>query len=297
MSVTYFIDSVERDRQQYPDPLNYTLDASQVLTWPRSTKEIKSIPSSHAKNPLDFASTVHLLSVQIPFPRPELYGDIITATSIGAANELVFPDPHGLAAGDRIWTSSNNGAPYGVPVDLPLYVVGPVTPTTFSISTSLGGVPLAIGPATTLSLEFVIYTTAVQVLYEDSRVVLTSPVLLFKIRCVTYKDNRNIRCLNGTHGNSTHILFRGGVTQGTSGAPAFIEWIAKAEQTQRWKLDDVIQFEFETRDGRVLDVFKESPDDQLKEKDPTRQSIISFIVTPFVRDGSFSNHFIDPYEG
>jgi hypothetical protein len=161
----------------------------------------------------------------------------------------------------------------------------------------MGGAPLVIGPATTLSLDFVIYTAAVQALYEDSRVVLTSPVLLFKIRCVTYKDNRNIRCLSGTHAGVTHILFRGGVTQGASGAPAFIEWIAKAEQTQRWKLDDVIQFEFETRDGRVLDVFKESADDQMKEKDPTRQSIISFIVTPFVRDGSFSNHFTDPYEG
>lgn len=296
MSVHCFVDSVLRDRQVYPDPLNWTLDANQVKTWARTTKEIKAISASPHKSPLDYVSTVQILSIQIPFPKPELFAQVLTAVSISATDDLVFASPHGLVDGDRVWTSSNNGAPYGVPVDLPLYVVNS-TPTTIQISTSSGGSSISLSPATLISLGFAVYTAEVQAKYEDAKIVLTTPFLFFTMRCKSLKDNRNVRCLDGTHATVTHVLTRGGVTQGKDGAPAFLEWNSRAEQTMRWALNDVIEFAFETRDGSKLDVFKESKEDLMIDADPTRQMMVSFIVTPFIRDGTYSNQFVDVYDG
>ncbi len=186
--------------------------------------------------------------------------------------------------------------PYGVPADLPLYVVA-LTATTLQLSTYAGGPPLALSPATMLALNFVIYTPATQASYEDSRIVLTTPLLFLTLRCKEYPDLRNIRCLFGDHADSTHLLFRGGVTQGLDGAPAFIEWYAKAEQTQRWNLRDVIVIGFETRNGTPLTVFSETSQSQLLDMDPQRQLVMSFLVTPFVRDATYSNHFLEPEEG
>jgi len=296
MSVTYYIDSIERDREQYPDPLNWDLVASQVKTWTPAPKEIKAIPTSHKKNPVDFASTLQILRVDIPYPKPELFGNVEIATSIDALNNIIFPSPHGYADGDRVWTSSGNGGPYGIPSDVPLYVINS-TPNTIQISTSSGGSAIPLTPVTSFSIGFVLYTATVQAAYEDAKIVLYTPVLFLTIRIINTKDNRNIRCINGQHSEATHLLFRGGVTQGPDGTPAFLEWYAKAEQTLRWRLDDPFEIRFETRDGKPLDVFKETKADQLKLVDPQRQMLISFIVTPFVRDATYSNHFLEPYEG
>lgn len=296
MSTTYFIDSAERDRQRYPDPLNWSLDASQVASWSISPKEIKSMPTSHKRNPIDFASTVQIQRVDIPYPKPELFGVVKNASSINTTNSLIFPGPHGYVNGDRLWTSSSNGGPYGVPSDIPLYVVGS-TPTSIQISTYSGGIPIPLTPVTSFSLGFVLYTSQVQALYEDSKIVLHTPVLFLTLRIIDTKDNRNIRCINGTHAEPTHILFRGGVTQGVDGSPAFLEWYSKAEQTLRWKLNSPFEIRFETRDGKPLDVFKETKADQLKLFDPNqRQMLLTFIVTPFIRDATYSNHFLEPYE-
>lgn len=296
MSITYYIDSAERDRQRYPDPLNWVLDSSQVASWSNSPKEIKSVPSSHKRNPVDFASTVQILRVDIPYPKPELYGETKIATSIDAANNLIFPDPHGYVVGDRLWTSSSNGGPYGVPSDMPLYVVG-TTAATIQISTYSGGVAIPLTPVTAFALGFVLYTPDVQVQYEEAKIVLITPVLFLILRNIDTKDNRNIRCINGRHSEPTHILFRGGVTQGADGAPAFLEWYSKAEQTLRWKLNSPFEIGIETRDGNRLEVFRETKEDQKKIFDPTqRQMLLSFIVTPFIRDATYSNHFLEPYE-
>jgi hypothetical protein len=296
MSVTIFIDSALRDREQYPDPLNFYLTAEQILTWVDSTKEIKALPSHVSRSPLDFASTVQILNLNTPYPRPELFGDVLLATSIAAGNNITFSDPHGLVIGDIVWTSSSNGEFYGVPSNVPLYVVAS-TPTTIQISTFSGGPVIVLGQATTLSLGFVKYTAQVQAAFEGSKIILTTPLLFLKLKCKMYEgDSRNVRCLYGSHAEATHILERGGATQGPDGAPAWVSWYSKAEQTLRWKLNDVLVIGIETRDGKPLEVFKESQEDLMKEMNPFRQLLLSFIVTPFIRDATYSNHFIEPKE-
>jgi len=303
MSITYNIDSVLRDRQAWPDPLNYDLDAKQTESWSEAVKETKAVPSDRRKNPIDFASTVQVLNVFLPYPKPELFGVLITTESIDGASNLVFPDPPGVDDNDRVWTSSSFGVPYGVQPDVPFYVVNAVG-NQFQISTTLGGLAIPLTPATVLELRMVIFTPETQEKYEESKVLLTSPVLYMGLKCIGLEDDGNIRCINGVHRIPTHLLFRGGVTPDPFGAPGFLEFYSKSEQTQRWYLNKPLRIMFETRGSagafgfagnqQPLTIFKETQTDLENEVDRYRQSIIDFIVTPFIRDATYSNHFLEP---
>lgn len=293
MSITYSIDSVSRDYQDQKDPLNYVLMSSQVQTWIKNPKMITAVPPDGRKNPLDFASTVNITGVWTPYPKPELFGTLIYSQSIDAGSNIIFNSIEGLVDGDIVWTSSSTGAPYGIPSDTPLYVVN-AGASQFQISTSFGGPAIPLTEVTSLIVRFVIYNAQTKALYEDSKIILTAPFLYLILRCNLIKDSYNVRCIRGEHADVTHIIQRGGVTPDEYGAPGMIEWYSKSEQTQRWALDQTIEIGFETRSGRRVDVFKEEDGTLNKDPNPQRQSIINFIVTPFVRDGTYSNHFLSP---
>lgn len=294
MSITYSLDSAERDRTLQKDPLNYTLVAKQVAGWSKSPKDIKAVHSDSKKNPVDYASTVNLTGVYIPYPKPELFGELVYATSIDGGSNLIFANGTGtIGNGTVIWTSSSVGAPYGVPVDIPLYVINFVG-NQFQISTSLGGPPIGLTAATSIDLRFVIYDAATQAAFEQSKIVLATPILYLILRCEFYKDNNNVRSINNGHSEVTHILQRGGTTPDDYGSPGFLEWHCRAEQTERWGLDQAIKIGFQTRNGTDVTFFSETEESLQKPLDPYRQSILTFIVTPFIRDATYANHFLEP---
>lgn len=294
MSITLSLDSAERDRTLQRDPLNYVLLPKQVEGWSKAPKDIKAVHSDMKKNPVDYASTINLTGVYIPYPKPELFGDLVYATSIDAASNLVFANGTGTIGNNTvIWTSSSVGAPYGVPVDIPLYVIN-FAVNQFQISTSLGGPPIGLTAATMINLRFVIYTPEVQAAYEQSKIVLATPILYLILRCDQYKDNNNVRSINNGHSQVTHILQRGGMTPDDYGSPGFLEWHCRSEQTERWALDLPLKVGFQTRSGDDVTFFTETDASLMKPLDPYRQSIITFIVTPFIRDATYANHFLEP---
>lgn len=297
MSVSYLLDSALRDRQACPDPLNYKLNPSQVETWSRSGKNLKAKDASSTKRVTDFAHTVNVLSMSMPYPKPELFGPLLATTSIDGAGNLIFATPPNLVVGDIIWTSSSNGAPFGVPVDTQLYVVALSGPTGIQFSSYAGGPALPLSPATSLIMNFVLYSPTVAEKYAESKILLTSPILFLILRCENRKDNRGIRCIDGTHSEATHILQRSDMTPAPDGTPGFLNFHCRAEQTCRWSLDEPIEIGVESRDGQLITVFKETIDQQKQDLDPYRQTIIHFIVTPFIMDATYSNQFVEVYEG
>lgn len=61
------LDSILRDREIYPNPAYYQLSASQVKTWFRGARSIRSFPQDPNVRPLEFSTTVHVQYLIIPY--------------------------------------------------------------------------------------------------------------------------------------------------------------------------------------------------------------------------------------
>src|SRR5258706_3945982 len=101
------LDSIWRDRQAYSNPCDYQLTPEQVATWTKSVREVRALPQNANERPLDFVSAINLLGTTLPYPRIELFASrLITIDSITNSDTLTTLDPHNLAVGDIVMTSS-----------------------------------------------------------------------------------------------------------------------------------------------------------------------------------------------
>ncbi|HSA76298.1 MAG TPA: hypothetical protein VLE02_02015 [Nitrosarchaeum sp.] len=61
------LDSLWRDREQYPNSADYQLTPAQVETWFSSSRNISAYPKNPALKPVDFVSTVNVVNLTIPY--------------------------------------------------------------------------------------------------------------------------------------------------------------------------------------------------------------------------------------
>ena len=61
------MDSVWRDREAFPNENNYELQPKQVETWFKSARSVRSSPQNPNLQPLEFATTVNIKVLTIPF--------------------------------------------------------------------------------------------------------------------------------------------------------------------------------------------------------------------------------------
>ncbi len=125
--------------------------------------------------------------------------------------------------------------------------------------------------------------------YDDSIVSLPRVYIDFHSR--RYNDIHLIQTIDGRHPDARFICIPHRIQTDADGIPIWIHYNCNMEQVMRFKRDDMMIFQITTRDGSVLPNF-----DTLVPiaPDPDRQTLVVFEVTPYLRDGDYSENLIQP---
>lgn len=298
MSQYIELDSLQRDRETYPNPLAYELLPKNVDTWVSASRDVTALPSNPNQRPLDFVSSLNVLSVTLPYPRVELFTtDFVTVASI-LANVFTFvaipPPGHTPVNGDVLMTSATFFASLGIQAGVQYYVVN-ATPTTFQLALTPGGAPIVVSDSTAPNLIFAILTPSdyAGIIAEltTAQILLMLPRIYLDFHSNTYKDTRMIRTINGVNSDAKFVLIQDRIQFSAVGQPMWIQY-KSMQQTMRFKKDDQMTITFTDRNGHVLDFFTEDDLDVLI--NPQKQSLITIEVIPYLRDNAFSNHNTDP---
>jgi len=105
-----------------------------------------------------------------------------------------------------------------------------------------------------------------------------------------YKDIHLINAIDGKQPTAKFICLFHRIQNDRNGNPLWIHYQCNMEQTMRFKRSDTIAFELTTRDGTTLPQL-DNPSDQ--PADPTKQTLCTFELTPFIRDGDYNNAMVE----
>jgi hypothetical protein len=131
------------------------------------------------------------------------------------------------------------------------------------------------------------------ILPYDDRIV-NLPIIFMDFHSRRYNDIHLIQTINGRHPDARFICIPHKVQNDTNGNPLWIHYNCNMEQVMRFKRDDMMTFKLTTRDGSTLPNFDDLVPDP---PDPTKQTIVTFEVTPYLRDGDYGagdNAMIQP---
>lgn len=117
------------------------------------------------------------------------------------------------------------------------------------------------------------------------------PRIYVNFRSKHYKDVHLITSIEGKQMDSKFICVPEKVQNDSNGDPLWIHYKCLMEQAMRFNRGDPIVLQLTTRSGEVLPQ-QDSPPDQ--DPDPLKQSLITFEVTPYLRDGDYNHHMSSP---
>lgn len=91
MSSYIDLDSTVRDFETYPNPAEYRLSPDKLIGWSSFSRRVRSIAPNPSTQPLNFATSVSLLNIIVPFDEdfvtiPRLYVDFRTSSTLGSSN-------------------------------------------------------------------------------------------------------------------------------------------------------------------------------------------------------------------
>jgi len=125
--------------------------------------------------------------------------------------------------------------------------------------------------------------------YNDE--VAALPRVYINFRCRVYKDIHLIQTIDGIHSDARFICIPDRIQNDpVSGNPAWIHYKCNMEQTIRFIRDDPVILQITSRSGDVLpntDTLEPLP------ADPNQQTLITFEVTPYIRDNDYTNNMLD----
>ena len=299
MATFYELDSFRRDRQNYPNPLDYTVSPDLTGTWTAQSRSIRSLSTlsmtdgcNKKASAEDVFRTVNVGVVTLPYPRIELFAlDSVDVSSV-SANIFTSPDSSGLANGDVVMTSSTNT---GLVANTRYYVIG-ATGTTFQLSLTPGGAAFSVADrptGTTFQLPVVVAADLATVMgnLDRARLLLDFPRIYLDLHSSRYNDTRAIRTIGGVLTAAKFVLVIDRIQNDASGAPVWIHYRSSSEQTMRFRLEDPIVVAFYSRGDTIIDFFAET--DFTVMSDPKKQSLITIEVTPYSRDNSFRGEPLD----
>lgn len=111
------------------------------------------------------------------------------------------------------------------------------------------------------------------------------PRVYLNIRSKSYKDINLIQSIDGKQRDARFICTFDRVQNDGAGDPLWIHYRCSMEQVFRFKMNDELIFSVTTRSGDVIPNFDTTiPADA----DPDKQILCTFDVTPYRRDGSYS---------
>ena len=67
MSTYVDLDSVWRDKEQFPNENNYELTPNQVTSWFNSARSVRAFPQNPTTQPLEFVTSVNIKHLAIPY--------------------------------------------------------------------------------------------------------------------------------------------------------------------------------------------------------------------------------------
>ena len=292
------LDSVWRDRPANTNPCNYQLTAKQIDTWTSSARDTKAIPSNPNERPLDFVNSVVLIAATLPYPRIEIFAPFnITVDSITGGNTINTVGNHNLAVNDIVMTSSPGfAASNGIQRNVEYHVIAPITPTSFQVSLTQGGPAVALIDGTGLNLEMgaiplALYQTVMDNL-QSAEALVTFPRLYVNFHSNYYNDTRLLNTIGGVLADAKFVIGIDKVQFDNTARPIWIHYKAQGEQVFRFKRNDTVHLQFMTRDGSIVNFFDEP--DLAVPTDPSRQSLVTFGLTPYLKDATYRNQGIEP---
>lgn len=298
MSEFIHLNSKFRDRTANTNPCNYELSASQIEKWNAFTRDVRSLPQNANMRPPNFTSSIEVVNVVLPYPRIELYAlDSVVVDSITGATTFTTLTPHGLGLGDIVMTSAmlyNSNS--GVKTNFQYYVVNVPTPTTFQLSATSGGLPLAFTNGSNLNMFLAVIKpadfTTVMAALNLGLTLLEMPFIYIDFHCKDYKDQNAVRAINNNIPQIKFVVQFDKFQMNSVGMFIWIHYKANMTQVLRFNLKDTVRLTYYDQDDQILTMFDE-PDEEFV-TDPNRQNMITFSLTPYINDNKFSNQAIEP---
>jgi len=300
MSVFIDLDSVWRDREQFPNPLDYTLTAKDVETWTSSGRTVRAMPQNPNERPLDFASSIEVRAATLPYPRIELFAEeSLVVDSIDGTSTLFTVDPSGLSVDDVVMTSTPFGV-NGINRNTQYWVVSVPGPNSFQVSLTQAGpvytgfVPGGPGLFINMSIIPPADYDRIMAALNKALQLLSYPRIYIDFHSTSYKDAYLIRAAGGRVADAKFILFQERIQLDDRQTPLWIHYVCRFEQVMRFRRNDTVSIRFFTRDGSTIDCYDEG--DLEVPIFPQRQSLITFEVKPYLRDAAFVHHAADPIQ-
>lgn len=119
------------------------------------------------------------------------------------------------------------------------------------------------------------------------------PVIYVNFRSKKYNDIHLINAIYGKQPTAKFICTQHKILNDKLGSPLWIHYQCNMEQTMRFERGGPVIFQITTRDGSIL-----PQQDTIVplQTDPTKQSICTFELTPYIRDGDYDNHMVSPLQ-
>ena len=134
------------------------------------------------------------------------------------------------------------------------------------------------------------FATTVNIRYLTipySEMVSEFPRVYVNFRSQRYKDVHLINAIDGKQPDAKFICAPDRIQNDRNGNPIWIHYKCHMEQTMRFARGEPVFFQLTTRDGSVL---PQLDTDVPVMADPSKQTLCTFEITPFVIDGSFVNN-------
>lgn len=139
----------------------------------------------------------------------------------------------------------------------------------------------------TQPLDFVSVVEVKHLVTPWSAEIVVLPQLFLDIHSQGINDQYLVNMINGRNRDTRFVLVQDKTLVDQNGDPMWIVWKAHMQQTMRFKRDDELVFRLFTESGVTLQIVDLLPPD---DPDPSLQVSALFEVTPFRRDGDYSNH-------
>lgn len=142
----------------------------------------------------------------------------------------------------------------------------------------------------TQPLEFATTVNIKYLTIPYSEDVVELPRIYINFRSDKYKDIYLINAIDGKHHDSKFICLPERVQNDRNGNPLWIHYKCQMEQTMRFERGSPILFQITTRNGTVLPSLDTTVPTA---PDPTKQTLCTFEITPYIRDGDYDNHLVE----
>ena len=135
-------------------------------------------------------------------------------------------------------------------------------------------------------LEFAVTIKIISIAVPYSVDIASFPRIYVDFRSQTYDDTRLIDCIDGRLPDSKFICNFDKIQYNSANVPTWIHYKCRMEQTMRFERGQPVFLRITGRSGIVLPQQDNPPEDN---PDPTKQTLVTFRITPYDIEGDFSS--------